>query len=269
MGKLDVQIQMLQEEIAEIQGQLIKEWVEFFKNNKELYQTIEDKWSVETNEPLSPHQQNIRQKVETYRKEMAQIEKEIQDDMKGDEELFSFDTIDQVDSDKLAAYIAGGGVAAGAGAAAFGPALAMAVAMKFGVAGGGAAIAGLGGIAAHNAALAWLGGGPLAAGGAGMAGGQALLGMFGPIGWAIGGAGLLGASYFKIKSNREKKEGILELEEAIRQLTFLLNAEQQKNKHVRSLQSHLHDASEEMVELRMAQAAEALYRATLHKESAS
>jgi len=268
MGKLDKQIKAFQQEIADIQGQLAKEWVEFLKNNKTLYNMIEDRWSVEKSESLSPHQQNIRQKVEAYKKEMIQIEKEIQEEMEDYEEPFSFDTIDQVDGDKLAAYIAGGGLAAGAGAAAFGPALAMAIAMNFGVAGGGAAIAGLGGIAAQNAALAWLGGGPLAAGGAGMAGGQALLGIFGPIGWAIGGVGLLGAAYFKFKSDREKKEAIPQLEEAVRQLTFLLNTECQKNEHVRSLQSNLRNAPQEMVELRMVQAAEALYRTTLHKEDA-
>ncbi|MUV07032.1 hypothetical protein GOP80_07560 [Planococcaceae bacterium Storch 2/2-2] len=267
MGKLDKQIKAFQQEIADIQGQLAKEWVEFLKNNKTLYNMIEEKWSVEKRESLSPHQQNIRQKADVYKKEMIRIEKEIRDEMEGYEN-FSFDAIDEVDSDKLAAYIAGGGLAAGAGAAAFGPALAMAIAMNFGVAGGGAAIAGLGGIAAQNAALAWLGGGPLAAGGAGMAGGQALLGIFGPIGWAIGGVGLLGAAYFKLKSNREKKEAIPQLEEAVRQLTFLLNTECQKNEHVRSLQSNLRNAPEEMVELRMVQAAEALYRTTLHKEDA-
>ncbi|MOA59596.1 hypothetical protein D3C78_1842590 [compost metagenome] len=40
----------------------------------------------------------------------------------------------------------------------------------------GAAIAGLSGVAATNATLAWFGGGALAAGGAGMAGGAVVLG---------------------------------------------------------------------------------------------
>ena len=54
-----------------------------------------------------------------------------------------------------------------------------------------AAISGLSGAAATNAALAWLGGGALAAGGGGMAAGNALLALAGPVGWAIGGASLL------------------------------------------------------------------------------
>ena len=48
--------------------------------------------------------------------------------------------------------------------------------MMFGSASTGAAIAGLSGVAATNATLAWLGGGSLAAGGMGVAGGMAVLG---------------------------------------------------------------------------------------------
>lgn len=48
--------------------------------------------------------------------------------------------------------------------------------MAMGSASTGAAISGLSGVAATNAALAWFGGGALAAGGAGMAGGAAVLG---------------------------------------------------------------------------------------------
>ena len=53
---------------------------------------------------------------------------------------------------------------------------------------GGTAIAGLGGVAATNATLAWLGGGAISAGGFGMAGGAAVLGgiVAGPV-LAIGG----------------------------------------------------------------------------------
>lgn len=59
----------------------------------------------------------------------------------------------------------------------------------FGVASTGTAIAGLSGVAATNATLAWLGGGSLAAGGFGMAGGAVVLGglVAGPA-LAIGGA---------------------------------------------------------------------------------
>ena len=63
------------------------------------------------------------------------------------------------------------------------------------------AIASLSGVAATNAALAWLGGG--AAGGAGMIGGQALISMAGPIGWAIGGVSVAGGVLLKAFANRD------------------------------------------------------------------
>lgn len=84
------------------------------------------------------------------------------------------------------------GVAVGGTVAAFGGTALTAMAMSVGTAGTGAAISGLSGVAATNAALAWLGGGTLAAGGAGVAGGEALLALTGPIGWGIGGAVALG-----------------------------------------------------------------------------
>lgn len=68
-------------------------------------------------------------------------------------------------------------VGVGAGAAT-GGALSVgswALAVSLGSASTGAAISGLSGVAASNAALAWLGGGALAAGGAGMAGGSIVL----------------------------------------------------------------------------------------------
>ncbi len=77
----------------------------------------------------------------------------------------------------IAQVLAGGagGAAAGAavgGAAAYGTFIA---AVSFGTASTGAAISGLSGVAATNAALALLGGGTLAAGGSGVAGGTMLL----------------------------------------------------------------------------------------------
>ena len=60
------------------------------------------------------------------------------------------------------------GALGGAGVAALGPTAAMSVAMTFGTASTGTAIASLSGAAATNAALAWLGGGALAAGGGGV-----------------------------------------------------------------------------------------------------
>ena len=75
---------------------------------------------------------------------------------------------------KIAASVAGGAVGGAALGAASSVGLASA-ALIFGTASTGTAISALSGIAAQNAALAWLGGGTLAAGGAGIAGGAALL----------------------------------------------------------------------------------------------
>lgn len=97
-----------------------------------------------------------------------------------------------------------GMMAAGLGGMAFTPTALMAVAMTFGTASTGTAIASLSGAAATNAALAWLGSGSLALGGlGGMAGGQAILTAAGPIGWVIGGTALLGSAIAKTKSNTD------------------------------------------------------------------
>ncbi len=98
------------------------------------------------------------------------------------------------------------GMLGGAGIAAFGPTAAMSVAMTFGTASTGTAIASLSGAAATNAALAWLGGGAAAAGGAGMVAGQSVLAMIGPIGWVIGGVSLAGSLVAINLSNREIAE---------------------------------------------------------------
>lgn len=97
----------------------------------------------------------------------------------------------------------GGGIAAGAGVAAFGPSAAMAIATTFGTASTGTAISTLSGAAATNAALAWLGGGALAAGGGGTAAGTALVALSGPIGWTIGGVSLAGASLLLNSKNKK------------------------------------------------------------------
>lgn len=98
------------------------------------------------------------------------------------------------------------GVLGGVGLAALGPTAAMSVAMAFGTASTGTAIASLSGVAATNAALAWLGGGALTVGGAGMAAGQTLLGLSGPIGWVIGGASLAASLLAANISNKEIAE---------------------------------------------------------------
>lgn len=119
-----------------------------------------------------------------------------------------------------------GGVATGVGVAAFAPTAAMAIATTFGTASTGAAISGLTGAAATNAALAWLGGGALAAGGGGMAAGNALLALAGPVGWAIGGASLLFGSVFIANKNKKIAEEALqsriEIESEIQNLNVIL-----------------------------------------------
>lgn len=114
--------------------------------------------------------------------------------------------IESKNADKISGGMAGVGMAAGAGVAAFGPTAAMAVATTFGTASTGTAIASLSGAAATNAALAWLGGGALAAGGGGMAAGQAFLAMAGPVGWAIGGAALVGGGLMASSKNKKIAE---------------------------------------------------------------
>lgn len=104
---------------------------------------------------------------------------------------------DAANVDMKAGGAMAGGVAMGVGVAALGPAAAMGIATTFGVASTGAAISGLSGIAATNAALAWLGGGALAAGG------EAFLALAGPIGWAIGGAALVGGGLFMNGKNKK------------------------------------------------------------------
>lgn len=103
---------------------------------------------------------------------------------------------------RTAAYV-GAGTVAGAAIATIGPTAAMSIATVLGTASTGTAISALSGVAATNAALAWLGGGTLAAGGAGMAGGSLILGMFGPIGAAI--AGVSAISGFSILRSKNKK----------------------------------------------------------------
>lgn len=95
------------------------------------------------------------------------------------------------------------GTLGGLGVATLAPTAAMSVAMTFGTASTGTAIASLSGAAATNAALAWLGGGTIAAGGAGIVGGQVLLNLAGPVGWAISGASILASLAAINLSNKE------------------------------------------------------------------
>lgn len=91
-------------------------------------------------------------------------------------------------------------------ASAFAPSVAVSVAMAFGTTSTGVAISSLSGVAATNAALAWLGGGTLAMGGAGIAGGQALLATIGPVGLIIGGVPLTAGFLMTAIRNKEIAE---------------------------------------------------------------
>lgn len=110
------------------------------------------------------------------------------------------------------------GSTVGAAVAAFGPTAAMAIATTFGTAATGTAISSLSGIAATNAALAWLGGGALAAG-------SAILALAGPIGLTIGGAAAGFAALTASKKNREiafeANKLVLEMDSKKRRLSFV------------------------------------------------
>ena len=117
------------------------------------------------------------------------------------------DTCSEIQKKQVEQGVTGGfgvaGALGGVGVAALGPTAAMSVAMTFGTASTGTAIASLSGAAATNAALAWLGGGALAAGGAGMAAGETILALAGPVGWVIGGVSLAGSLIAINMSNKE------------------------------------------------------------------
>lgn len=96
------------------------------------------------------------------------------------------------------------GLGAGMAVLTIGPKAAMGVASTFGVASTGTAISTLSGAAATNAALAWLGGGALVAGGGGMVAGEAFLSLMGPVGWTIAGVALAGSGIMFWKANADK-----------------------------------------------------------------
>ena len=120
--------------------------------------------------------------------------------------------VKELDAARQAAGGAGAGIAAGAAVMAAAPTGAMWIATTFGTASTGTAISALSGVAAENAALAWLGGGALAAGGGGMSAGSALLALAGPVGMGIAGMSLLASIALftkkRIKNTKEKHEEI-------------------------------------------------------------
>ena len=128
--------------------------------------------------------------IETYINKLANSPKEFQ--KKFEEiniELRKFYTAaelktESIKTDFIGGGIAGAGIMAGMGVAAFMPTVAMGIATTFGTASTGTAIATLSGAAATNAFLA----------------------MAGPIGWGIGVSTLIGASLYSSSKNREIAE---------------------------------------------------------------
>lgn len=142
---------------------------------------------------------------------------------------------------RTAAYVSAG-TAAGAAIATLGPTAAMSLATVLGTASTGTAISALSGVAATNAALAWLGGGTLAAGGAGIAGGNLVLGMFGPIGIAIAGVSAASGLAFIRSKNRKLAEEAsrniaiishdnLNLTQKLQHLKLIMNNSEYNNVH--------------------------------------
>jgi hypothetical protein len=116
----------------------------------------------------------------------------------------------------------GAGLTTGAAVASLAPTAALWVATTFGTASTGTAISTLSGVAASNAALAWLGGGTLAAGGGGAAAGGALLALAGPVGWTIAGAGLLASIALLTKKKLENREAHQEALSAVKRNTAIV-----------------------------------------------
>jgi hypothetical protein len=85
-----------------------------------------------------------------------------------------------------------------------GPTEAMAIATTIGTTSTGTTTIALSGVAATNAALAWLVGGTVAAGGVSVAGRSIALGLFGPIGWAIAGLGTISGIFVARFKNKSK-----------------------------------------------------------------
>lgn len=197
-------------------GDLKKKALANLEATDKEYQTVAadvTKRAVELYEKRKATAEQVIQACEEYVNTFAKSPKEF--DKSVYEFKVEFDKFTKVvqqiktDADKAAnvsGSVAGAGTAAGVGVAAFAPTAAMAIATTFGTASTGTAISALSGAAATNAALAWLGGGALVAGGGGMATGNALLLLAGPVGWAIGGTALVGSAFFLGHKNAEIAE---------------------------------------------------------------
>jgi hypothetical protein len=144
------------------------------------------------------------------------------------------------DIDFEAGTVAAAGVIAGAGTATLGGSAAIAIAMTFGTASTGTAISALSGAAAVNAALAWLGGGALVAGGGGMAAGSFLVALTGPIGWALGGIAVVGSGIFAhVKNHWIAEEAIETLKVIETHNAALTAATRERGRLIEATEQHL------------------------------
>ncbi|WP_414839688.1 hypothetical protein [Carnobacterium sp. TMP28] len=162
---------------------------EIYENKQKLYHTIlrcVNYYNLFRNTPdeISITIESTESSLKDFTFELQTLEKEIK---KIDEKAI-----------KSAAAVTGTGAVVGV----LGANILMASATTFGVASTGTAISALSGAAATNAALAWLGGGALVAGGGGIGLGSLVVGLTGPIGWAVGGAG----AYMIGKGTKKKNE---------------------------------------------------------------
>lgn len=195
-------------------SKLKEESLKKLEKTLEEYNTLTEKTQKNSFDLLLKRKEaiDIILQIETYVNKLANSPKEFRKKLEEiNIELRKFYTAaelkaESIKIDFIGGGIAGAGIMAGMGVAAFMPTVAMGIATTFGTASTGTAIATLSGAAATNAALAWLGGGALAVGGGGMAAGNAFLAMAGPIGWGIGVSTLIGASLYSSNKNREIAE---------------------------------------------------------------
>ena len=135
-------------------------------------------------------------------------------------------------SSKAASVVGVTGALAGSLTATLGPSSLMALATTFGTASTGTAISALSGVAASNAALAWLGGGVVAAGGAGVAGGSFILSLLGPIGIGIAGVTTLGSIFLSRAKNDKNCEEIRSKVVEIKKVNYNLGKAKKSLKEV-------------------------------------
>ncbi|MNS12725.1 hypothetical protein D3C72_442930 [compost metagenome] len=194
---------------------------------RQIYDAAKDRVDAareQTNCQLEAHG---RLKAEVLASEMKQFEALAQQASRWNtqDEFFTKEDMFRLKNETMSAadMLAGGAAAMGGGALAGMAALGSAAVL--GTASTGTAIAGLSGVAATNATLAWLGGGSLAAGGMGMAGGAAVLGgiIAGPL-LAAGGMFLAAKAEESLDNARDNRRKAKDAAEKLSALVGNLKA---------------------------------------------